>query len=194
MPNIDISPPRENIMKFTTRLISSPATRLLAAAWILALAGMATTLAQAQPTMPHRGAAMSGPMGGAGMGTFGGHRFERLLDSVGASADQKSRIRDIMSKAADEQRAQRGSSRSLHEQAMSLFTQPTVDAQAAEALRQQMMQRHDQSSRRWMQAMLDASAVLTPDQRGKLAERMKQRREMMERHQRERRALDVPKG
>jgi Spy/CpxP family protein refolding chaperone len=45
-----------------------------------------------------------------------------------------------------------------------------------------------------MQAMLDASAVLTPDQRGKLAERMKQRREMMERHQRERRTLDGPKS
>ena len=38
--------------------------------------------------------------------------------------------------------------------------------------------------------MLDASAVLTPEQRKQLAERMQQRREMMERHMRERRALD----
>jgi Spy/CpxP family protein refolding chaperone len=168
--------------------------RLMAATWVVALAGMAATLAQAQPTMPQRGAPMAGPMGGAAMGPFGGHRFERLLDSVGASDDQKSRIHDIMSKAAEDQRAQRESDRSLHEQAMALFTQPTVDANAAEALRQQMMQRHEQASRRWMQAMLDASAVLTPDQRGKLAERMKQRREMMERHQRERRTLDGPKS
>jgi Spy/CpxP family protein refolding chaperone len=166
----------------------------MAAAWVVALAGMAATLAQAQPTMPHRGAPMASAMGGADMGPFGGHRIERMLDGVGASADQKSRIRDIMSKAAEDQRAQREASRGLREQAMALFTQPTVDANAAEALRQQMMQRHEQASRRWMQALLDASAVLTPDQRSQLAERMKQRREMMERHQRERRGLDVPKS
>ena len=35
--------------------------------------------------------------------------------------------------------------------------------------------------------------VLTPDQRKQLAERMKQRREMSERHMRERRALDQPR-
>jgi Spy/CpxP family protein refolding chaperone len=51
-------------------------------------------------------------------------------------------------------------------------------------------QQHDQSSRRWTQAMLDASAVLTPDQRKQLAERMKQRRELMQRHMQERRALE----
>jgi Spy/CpxP family protein refolding chaperone len=77
---------------------------------------------------------------------------------------------------------------------MSLFAQPTVDARAVETLRQQMLQQHDQSSRRWMQAMLDASAVLTPEQRKQLAERMQQRREMMQRHHQERRALDQPKG
>ena len=61
-------------------------------------------------------------------------------------------------------------------------------------VRQQMLQQHDQSSRRRMQAMLDASAVLTPEQRAQLAERMKQRREMMQRHQHERGALEQPKG
>ena len=43
-----------------------------------------------------------------------------------------------------------------------------------------------------MQAMLEVSRVLTPEQRAQLAERMKQRREMMERHRRERRALEQP--
>jgi Spy/CpxP family protein refolding chaperone len=41
-----------------------------------------------------------------------------------------------------------------------------------------------------MQAMLDVSRVLTPEQRKQLAERMQQRRSMMERHMNERRALD----
>lgn len=177
-------------MKFTTRLTLSPAARLMAAAWIVALAGMATTLAQAQP-MPER---HGGAMGGAMMGPFGGPMLERMLDRVSATADQKARIRDIMTKAADDQRAQRDANRALRDQAMAVFTQPTVDANAAEAVRQRLMAQHEQSSRRWMQAMLDASAVLTPDQRAKLAEGMKQRRDMMERHQRERRGLDAPKS
>jgi len=45
-----------------------------------------------------------------------------------------------------------------------------------------------------MQALLDASAVLTPEQRVQLAERIKQRGDMMQRHQQERRALEQPKG
>jgi periplasmic protein CpxP/Spy len=42
-----------------------------------------------------------------------------------------------------------------------------------------MIQQHDQTSRRMLQAMLDASKVLTPEQRAKIAERMKQRGDMM---------------
>jgi Spy/CpxP family protein refolding chaperone len=71
-----------------------------------------------------------------------------------------------------------------------LFTQPTVDANAAESLRQQMLARHDAASKRMMQAMLDVSRVLTPEQRQQLAQHMKQRRDMMERHMKERRQLD----
>jgi Spy/CpxP family protein refolding chaperone len=97
-----------------------------------------------------------------------------------------------MQAAAADVRQQRETSRGLREQAMALFAQPTVDARAVEALRQQMVQQHDQSSRRWSQALLDASAVLTPEQRKQLAERMKQRREMHERHRGERRALEQP--
>ena len=73
---------------------------------------------------------------------------------------------------------------------MELFRQPTVDANAAEALRQQMLQQHDQASRRMLQAMLDVSRVLTPEQRAQLAQRMQQRREMMQRHEQERRQLE----
>jgi Spy/CpxP family protein refolding chaperone len=44
------------------------------------------------------------------------------------------------------------------------------------------------------QAMLDASRVLTPQQRQMLAERIARRQEMLERHRQERRALDGPKS
>lgn len=169
--------------------VSKP-VRLMAATLLMALAGSAALVAQAQPMGGgHRG----GPMGGP-EAMFGGRMSERLLDSVDASAEQRTRIRDIMKSAMADLRQQREASRGLREQALTLFTQPTVDARAAEALRLQMLQQHDQSSRRMMQAMLDASAVLTPEQRAKMAERMKQRRDVMERHQRERRSTETPKS
>jgi len=105
--------------------------RLMAATLVMALAGSAALIAQAQPMGGgHRG----GPMGGPDA-MFGGHMSERLLDSVDASAEQRTRIREIMKGAMTDLRQQREASRGLREQAMTLFTQPTVDARAAEALR-----------------------------------------------------------
>lgn len=169
--------------------VSKPA-RLLIAGLALAAAGAVFSVSQAQP--------MGGPMMGghhmAGPMFGGGRMLERMLDGVNATPEQRTRIQEIMRNALADQQQQRQARRALRDQALTLFTQPTVDARAAEALRQQMLQQHDQASRRWMQAMLDASAVLTPEQRATLAERMKQRREMMERHQRERGSLDAPKS
>jgi periplasmic protein CpxP/Spy len=173
---------------------SIPATqrmRLIAVALIVSAAGVCASIAQAQPAAGPRGEASHAMHGGPMGGFMGGRMLERALDSVNATTEQRTRIRDIMKAAADDVRKQHEASRGLREQAMTLFSQPTVDARAVESLRQQMVQQHDQSSRRWTQAMLDASAVLTPEQRQQLAERMKQRRELMERHQRERRALET---
>jgi protein CpxP len=44
-----------------------------------------------------------------------------------------------------------------------------------------MLAQHDQASKRMMQAMLEASRVLTPEQRAKMADMAGQRRAMMER-------------
>lgn len=161
--------------------------RLMGPALVIAVAGVCASIAQAQPAGSPRAADERHHMHG---GPMGGRFLERALDSVNASPEQRTRIGEIMKAAAADARQQREASRGLREQGMTLFTQPTVDARAVEALRQQMVQQHDQSSRRWTQALLDASAVLTPDQRKQLAERMQQRRELTQRHQRERRALD----
>ena len=178
----------------TLSLTTARGTRLFAAALLLSLTGAVVAVAQAQT--PNTPPAAAGPAWGhGGHGGYGdGRMIERMLDSVNASADQRTRIQEIMKSAMTDQRAQRQAARGLHEQAMALFAQPTVDARAVEAVRQQMLQQHDQSSRRWMQALLDASAVLTPEQRVQLAARMKQRGDMMQRHQQERRALYQPKG
>jgi protein CpxP len=91
-------------------------------------------------------------------------------------------VKAIVDAAKADLKAQHESGGALREQQMQLFVQPTVDARAAEALRQQMLSRHDAASKRMLQAMLDVSRVLTPEQRQQIAARMAERRSMMERH------------
>jgi protein CpxP len=179
-------------MQAKSLVSSSHRVRLMVVTLAVAAAGVCASVAQAQSAVPRDAEARHHGHGGPGGAPFGGHMLGRALEAVNATPEQRTRIGEIMKAAAADVRQQREASRGLREQAMSLFAQPTVDARAVEALRQQMVQQHDQSSRRWTQAMLDASAVLTPDQRKQLAERMKQRRDLGERHMRERRALEQP--
>ena len=159
------------------------ALRLLVATAVIALAG---GLSQAVLAAPHDGHGGHGGRGGPGMGMFDGRHAEQMLDAVNATAEQRSQVKQILQSAKADMAAQRGAGRQLREQSQALFAQPTVDARAAEALRQQMMAQHDQASKRMLQVMLDVSRVLTPEQRKTLADRMTQRRAMMERHRAER--------
>ncbi len=117
--------------------------------------------------------------GGFGPGLFGGapERIERgvdrLLDGLNATDAQRAQVKQIALAAATDLRTQREAGRGLHERHLQIFTAPVVDADAAEQLRQQMLAQHDQASRRMMQAMLDVSRVLSPEQRATLAQRMK---------------------
>ena len=105
---------------------------------------------------------------------------DRMLDGLNATDAQRSQIKQIATAAAADLKAQHDAARGLHERALQIYTAANVDANAAEALRQQMLAQHDQASRRIQQAMLDVSRVLTPDQRAKIAERMKLRMAAME--------------
>ncbi len=184
----------------TTRFPAQRATmlKLTATAMLVAIAGVGAGQAQAQGHA--HGATQHGPQHAAmhrqGPGMGGMMIPERLLDAVGASAEQKSKLREIFKAAGDDLRTQREAGRALQGQMLALMAAPQVDAVAAEALRQKQLASHDTSSKRMLQAMLDAQAVLTPEQRAKLAERMAERRQHMEqRHQRhERRAPEAPKG
>ena len=138
------------------------------------LLALAACFAQPAPAAPHDGPPPGGPMM-----MMGPKHIERMLDAANASADQRTQIKSIVDAAQADLKAQREASRSLHEQSMALFTQPTVDARAAESLRQQMLAQHDSASKRMLQAMLDVSRVLTADQRQQLAERVKQHRAAM---------------
>jgi len=126
-----------------------------------------------------------GPPAEGGM-MWMGRGMDRMLESAGVGTAQRDQIRQITDAARADLKAQREAGANLHEQAQALFTQPTVDANAAEALRQQMLAQHDRASQRMMQAMLEISRVLTPEQRQQLADQMKQRHDKMRegRHER----------
>ncbi len=181
-----------NMMNTTTvrALALHPRRRPLAMLVATAAFALAATVAQtafAQPYAGPGGAMGAGHMaaGGHDGGAWGmgaPHRLERMLDAVNATPEQRTQIKQITQAARAELRAQHEAGRGLREQGAALFAQPTVDARAAEALRQQMLAQHDQASKRMLQVMLDVSAVLTPEQRKALAGRMAQRRSMMEHH------------
>jgi Spy/CpxP family protein refolding chaperone len=120
----------------------------------------------------HSRGGMGGPMMGMGI--------ERMLDAVDATPEQRTQIDQIHRSARADLQGQRESGRALRDQMRSLFTQPTVDANAVEAVRQQMLAQHDRASQRMTQAMVEVSRVLTPAQRETIAERMSQRAERMQ--------------
>jgi protein CpxP len=132
--------------------------------------------------------------GGPGMMMFGGppqhiaRGVDHMLDGLNATDAQRAQIKQIALATAADLKAQREAGRALRDKGMLIFASANVDAGAAESLRQQMLAQRDQSSKRVLQAMLDISKVLTPEQRAKMGERMKQREAIMqERMQREQR-------
>ena len=171
--------------------LSRPRTWLMGA--VLAVAAVGSVAVWAQAPGGGRGH-QGGPEGGPGFMMGSPRHMDRLLKEVNATDAQRTQIRQIAQAAATDLKAQREAGKGLRDQQLALFTQPVVDANAAEALRQQMLSQHDQASKRVLQAMLDVSRVLTPEQRGQLAERMKARGEMMKRHMQEREQLEKKTG
>ena len=164
---------------------SSASLRAALAALALAAAGAAVAMAGG-----HRGHGEMGGRGPEGAPMMGGPMGARLLDAVKATPEQKQRIQAIHDAARDDLRKLHEGSRDVRQQMMAALAAPTIDTVRLEALRKQELARHDQASQRMRLAMVDAAKVLTPEQRAQLAERGQQRRDLMERHRRERQALD----
>ncbi|MEO6031022.1 MAG: Spy/CpxP family protein refolding chaperone [Burkholderiaceae bacterium] len=108
-------------------------------------------------------------------------RIDRMLDRLKASDAQRAQVKQIVQAAMVDLKTQREAARGLREKGLQIFTAPNVDAAAAESLRQQMLAQHDQASRRMLQVMLDVSGVLTPEQRAKFGEQVRQRQQRMQR-------------
>jgi hypothetical protein len=86
-----------------------------------------------------------------------------------ASAEQKGKVAAIAKTAATDLLPLRTQLAANHARALQMLAQPTLDPVALESLRVAQVRLMDQASRRVLQAVLDASAQLTPAQRATFA-------------------------
>lgn len=122
---------------------------------------------------------MGGPMMG-GAFPMGGRGMERMLTDLKATDAQRAQIKQIADAARTDLGKLHADHGKLHQQAMTLLTQPKIDTAATENLRLQMLAHHDTVSKRMMTAMVEAAQVLTPEQRSQLAQKLKARQERRE--------------
>lgn len=199
---------------FQATTVSTPATRgvkLMALSLVVAVAGTLAVSSWAQPVPGAGGPGEGGPRppmhhmhrGGPGGDFMGPGLFmgppqhvdravDRMLKGLNATDAQRTQIQQIARAAAADLHAQHEANRGQPDQARALFTAPVVDARAVEALRQQRLAQHDQASKRITQALLEVSAVLSPEQRAKLGERFDQRRQHMKERMERRGAASAP--
>ncbi|MCV2352156.1 Spy/CpxP family protein refolding chaperone [Paucibacter sp. Y2R2-4] len=144
------------------------------------VAAIAVVAVSAQAMGPGGPMEPGGHRGGPDM--MMGRSMEHMLDNVDASDAQRAQVKQIMQAAMNDLKPQRESGRKLHMQMMDLLSAPMIDAGAVENLRQQVQSQQELSSKRMSQAMVDAARVLTPEQRAKLAERMKKMQARMAEH------------
>lgn len=117
-----------------------------------------------------------GPGMHASMGRgYGEYRLERMLDGLDATPEQADKIRAIVDAARDDLMPALDGMRGTRDKVAEMLAAPTIDRAAAEALRAERMGAVDQASRRMTAAILDAAEVLTPEQRTKLVEHLKER-------------------
>ena len=178
---------------------TSRMARALAVALVVGATACAAFSAQAQGMGMGTGMGMGGHDGRPGMMHFGGspehmaRGIDPMLDGLNATDAQRTQIKQILQSAGADLKAQHEAGRALHQKGMQIFAAPNVDAAAAEQLRQQLSAQHDQVSKRMLAAMLDVSKVLTPEQRAKIGERMKNRdAQLQDRRQRMQRDNAAP--
>lgn len=162
----------------TTAVRNVRGIKMLVGGMLLAISATVALSAWAGPGEGGHGRHHGGGHNGMFMGSP--KHMDRMLDNLNATEPQRAQIKQIVAQAAADLKAQRETTRSLRQRGMEIFAAPAVDPAAAESVRQQLIQQHDASSRRTLQAMLDISRVLTPEQRAKIGEHLKQRQQRMQ--------------
>lgn len=105
------------------------------------------------------------------------HRISRMVKAVDGTPEQKDRLMKLSQAAMADMKPLREQQMAARKKSMALLAAPSVDRNALEQLRAQQASLHDAMSKRMTQHQADVAEVLTPAQRSKLAERMKQRGE-----------------
>ncbi|MGV3553027.1 Spy/CpxP family protein refolding chaperone [Rhizobium sp.] len=101
------------------------------------------------------------------------YRLDQMLTEAGASDDQKSKVKTIVTTTIDEVRPEREARMAMRDEIIKLIEAPTIDRNAIESLRAKQMAQFEERSKAIAKAVVDAAEVLTPDQRKKLVEEMK---------------------
>ena len=99
--------------------------------------------------------------------------LNQMLTDAGASDDQKSKLKAIVTTTIDEVRPDREARKAMRDEIIKLIEAPTIDRNAIEALRAKQMAQFEERSKAIAKAVADAAEILTPDQRRKLVEEMR---------------------
>lgn len=139
------------------------------------LAGLVALLAGGALVYAHPGMGGHGRMDADEMAEHFQVHVRHMLAEVDATPEQQARINSILDAAA-------GDLKTLHQQHPGMFagmhtllTAPTIDRAKLEQLRAAHIAVLDAASQRCAAALADAVEVLTPEQRAKLGEKMKER-------------------
>ena len=101
------------------------------------------------------------------------YRLDQVLTDVGASDDQKSKFKALVTSTIDEVRPDREARKAMRDEIIKLIEAPTIDRNAIETLRAKQMAQFEERSKTIAKAVADAAEILTPDQRKKLVEELK---------------------
>lgn len=102
------------------------------------------------------------------------YRLDQMLSDAGVSDDQKSKVKAIVTTTIDEVRPDREARKAMRDEIIKLIEAPTIDRNAIEALRAKQMAQFEERSKAIAKAVADAAEILTPDQRKKLVEEMRE--------------------
>ena len=109
-------------------------------------------------------------------GGFMERGLERMLEQINATPEQSEQLKTIVAAARTDLMPMVQDFRGAHEDIAALLSAPTIDRAAAEKLRSERIAKVDAASKRLTAAILDAAAILTPEQRTQLAQRFQEHR------------------
>jgi Spy/CpxP family protein refolding chaperone len=164
-PSLPPAPPRRGRTAFIVAL--------LAVAVVAGLTGnlLTTAFGQGMPWQPWRdGGFMFGPPTQAQIEDRIDRMTKHLAIELDATPDQQMKIASIAKAAVGDLLPLREKTQAARRQAIALLTAPTIDRSAIEKLRADQIAMADMASKRIVQAAADASEMLSPDQRRKIAD------------------------